>query len=466
MNDSQLERQLGELFEGRLTGEALEKFQHELRTNPEARLAYRDHARLHNALQVRAEGTDPLQIIPMDRVVERRRQRTLRRAGILAAVIVVLGAILMTFHCVRTPPPALTFATSPGTTVSLSRVTGAEPSNTSALEPGSRLEVLNGTVELTFASGVRGILRGPADLTLHREDLLYLARGTGWFEVPKEAVGFKVNTPDLNLTDLGTEFGVISRPDFLDEVHVFEGRVEVVNRYGLKMQETITAGKARMAGPAGRWREIPLRRDRFLSTLPTIGQPWLGEAVFHDDFDRDSSADYVCRNYYETGKETDLFSIDAPPGEGVLQINAQGKVGAQVVHRSAKLEVGQSFCVDWLTPAQSGYSISQVLTDSTEGLRYCVRLRVNDGAYVVDFERGHEGKVTWFNRSAYTAPETFWVKRLSATEFVWSRSTPNLDLIKIAEITFDSDPGPLLAGVQSWATTARFDNFAILPAKR
>ncbi len=93
-------------------------------------------------------------------------------------------------------------------------------------------------MELEFASGVRGIVRGPADLTLQREDLLDLANGTAWFEVPADAVGFKVNTPDLILTDLGTEFGIISESNFLDEVHVFDGKVEVRNRYGLATYRT------------------------------------------------------------------------------------------------------------------------------------------------------------------------------------------------------------------------------------
>ena len=38
------------------------------------------------------------------------------------------------------------------------------------------------------------------------------------------------------------------------------------------------------------------------------------------------------------------------------------------------------------------------------------------------------------------------------------------DQIKIADITFDSDPGPLRVGVQIWATTARFDNLAVIPS--
>jgi hypothetical protein len=128
--------------------------------------------------------------------------------------------------------------------------------------------VNKGTVELEFSSGVRGIVRGPADLTLQREDLLELTNGTVWFAVPKKAIGFTVNTPDLVLTDLGTEFGIISEPNFLDEVHVFDGKVEILSRNGLKKSEILNAGQARYAGSDGHWKATPLRRDHFLDTLP------------------------------------------------------------------------------------------------------------------------------------------------------------------------------------------------------
>lgn len=465
MTRRELEMHLLDLFEGRIGEDALAALQRELRENPDARIAYRDQARLQNALEIRAEGRDPLHVIPMDVVNERRQLRTLRGAAMAAAAIVALIGLVMAFKLVRTPPPTLTFETSPGTIVSLSATNGDESEATAALEPGSRLEVINGTVELNFASGVRGIVRGPADLTLHRDDLLYLSRGTAWFEVPKKATGFRVNTPDFNLTDLGTEFGIISRPEFLDEVHVFDGKVKVTNRYGLKKSEMLRGGQARVAGPAGRWKETPLRRDPFLTILPESESSEFANATLHDGFEIDSSAEYACIDYYKGGSYPERFTINAE-GRGALEVatGGLGQHGAQVVHRFANFETGQSFRVDWLTPAPSGYAISQVLTDSTAGIRYCVRFRVNDGAYVIDFARGHDGEVKWFNRSPYTAPETFWIDRRSATEFSWFRGSAHTERVKIAEIRFDSDPGPLLVGVQTWATTARFDNFAIVPS--
>jgi ferric-dicitrate binding protein FerR (iron transport regulator) len=270
MNRRELEQDLQDLFEGRLDAERFKTLQRVLRSDPETRGIYLDYAELHSNLQFRAEGTDLMQVVSMEKVVERSQRRFFRIAFTGAVAAVLVGMAAMTFILTRPPSPVLTFKVSPGTRFVTSHP-GVEKDAPAgrAMQPGSRLEVSSGTVELDFASGVRGIVRGPADLTLQRDDLLDLANGTVWFEVPAKAVGFQVATPDFVLTDLGTEFGIVSEPNFLDEVHVFAGRVEVRHRKGLKTTTQLRKGEARFAGPAGRWREIPIRRDHFLDELPT-----------------------------------------------------------------------------------------------------------------------------------------------------------------------------------------------------
>ena len=269
MNQRELEQHLQELFDGRLDGQAFENLQQTLRTDPAARKAYREYLHLHHALEFRAKGVDLLDVVPMDRVVERRQRRAIRIAGLAAVAVFVVGALVMTLIATHTPQPTLAINTAPGTDITISHAhTGEDAPEGLVLEPGSRLKVITGMVELEFSSGVRGIVRGPADLTLQREDLLELTNGTVWFAVPKKAIGFTVNTPDLVLTDLGTEFGIISEPNFLDEVHVFDGKVEILSRNGLKKSEILNAGQARYAGSDGHWKATPLRRDHFLDTLP------------------------------------------------------------------------------------------------------------------------------------------------------------------------------------------------------
>jgi hypothetical protein len=106
MNRRELEMLMQDLFDGRLGGEAMASLQRELRTDPEARDIYRDYVHLHNALQLRAEGVGLLNVVPMDRVGERRQRR--QRHFILAAVAAVsLIASATAVVLVRTIPPAV-----------------------------------------------------------------------------------------------------------------------------------------------------------------------------------------------------------------------------------------------------------------------------------------------------------------------------------------------------------------------
>ena len=269
MNRRELEMAIQDLFEGRLEGEAFVGLQGELRRNPEAREAYREYLLLEHNLRFRSKGVDLLRVLPMDRIVARRNLRALRIAGLSAAALLAVTAIVMALVLASNAKPMLAFEISPGTELVVShRIAGEDSPAGQTLEPGSRLLLEKGTVELRFASGIRSVIRGPADLTLRRDDLLELRKGTGWFDVPPKAVGFQVTTPDLVLTDLGTEFGVISRPDFPDEVHVFKGAVELLNRRGRKATQTLAAQGALAAGPDGHWNGIPKRSEPFLKKLP------------------------------------------------------------------------------------------------------------------------------------------------------------------------------------------------------
>lgn len=269
MKRRELEWNLQALFDGRLDGEAFDALETELRDNPETRAAYREYLHLHHALCQRATGVDLLHVVPMDQVNQRRQWWFMKVAALSAAAVIALAAGVMAFFLANQPQPTLVFDKSPGSELVVSHtLAGDQLPLGRALEPGSRLELRNGTVELKFASGVRGIVQGPAEMTLRRDDLLDLSQGTAWFEVPEDAAGFQVRTPHTVLTDLGTEFGMISMPNALDEVHVFTGSVEVLSRYAFKESVILKAGEARAANEVGRWREISPDSKQFLRELP------------------------------------------------------------------------------------------------------------------------------------------------------------------------------------------------------
>jgi hypothetical protein len=95
------------------------------------------------------------------------------------------------------------------------------------LREGDELRLLEGHALVTFASGARVALQGPAELTIASELSADLATGALTAQVPRQAMGFVIGTPHAQLVDLGTEFTSIVDGDRSLELHVFAGMVEL-----------------------------------------------------------------------------------------------------------------------------------------------------------------------------------------------------------------------------------------------
>jgi hypothetical protein len=89
------------------------------------------------------------------------------------------------------------------------------------------IAVDRGLAEFRFQSGVRVVLEGPARLELLSGTSARLHRGKLAARV-SGTTGFEVLSPRGKVIDLGTEFGVSVSDSGDTDVHVFEGRVEVV----------------------------------------------------------------------------------------------------------------------------------------------------------------------------------------------------------------------------------------------
>ncbi|HWC60345.1 MAG TPA: FecR family protein, partial [Verrucomicrobiae bacterium] len=93
--------------------------------------------------------------------------------------------------------------------------------------PEGQLRLESGVVELTFASGARAAVEGPAELKITDRNSVELQSGKMSAEVPHSAIGFTVKTPNATVTDLGTRFGVDTKTKDSSVVDVFEGKVQV-----------------------------------------------------------------------------------------------------------------------------------------------------------------------------------------------------------------------------------------------
>ncbi len=103
--------------------------------------------------------------------------------------------------------------------------------------PVGKLQVKTGTMQIEFYSGATIILEGPANLDIRSANEAFCHFGKVRGSVPPQAVGFTISTPEYDLVDLGTEFGISVEPNGISEVHVFDGEVEL-RGVGQKTNET------------------------------------------------------------------------------------------------------------------------------------------------------------------------------------------------------------------------------------
>ena len=291
MKQEQLELLIQDLLDGCIDPQDLQALETELASNPEAMSYYIAYTDLENLIQVQAEINAPQQtkVIPIDRIIRRQKRRSLRMAAISAAAIFLIALVAMRLFFVSEKEPILAFKTSVGTQFTLSHNRPNDVPQGMVLEKGSRLQISQGTAELTFASGVKSIVMAPADITLHKDDTLFMNKGTAWFHVPQQATGFTVKTKDLEIIDLGTEFGVLAKHDKHDEVHVFKGKVRVTTTRLRKESAILTANEARRIDPIGKLITISNKHTHFLTKLPQ-GLPYL-----HWSFDKVSEEGFAAK---------------------------------------------------------------------------------------------------------------------------------------------------------------------------
>ena len=130
------------------------------------------------------------------------------------------------------------------------------------------MTLTQGCLEFELRNGSRAVVLAPAAFRLDSERSMSMQYGTAWFHITKKGQGFQLTTPELVATDLGTEFGILANGDVSDEVHVLKGSVHVRSLNGLKTEEILVAGQARVSDPAGRLKETPCRVGHFLTALP------------------------------------------------------------------------------------------------------------------------------------------------------------------------------------------------------
>lgn len=130
-----------------------------------------------------------------------------------------------------------------------------------SLVPEGQLHLASGIVQLELFSGVTVIIEGDAEFSLLSPMEMSVARGNVRARVPEPAHGFRIQTRDGQVVDLGTDFAVSVTAE-QSEVHVLEGEVEWHPR--LSNKKVMREGKAVRRSLAGVETEIEADTDRFI----------------------------------------------------------------------------------------------------------------------------------------------------------------------------------------------------------
>ena len=251
------------LLDGRLTDEQRVRLERWLATSEAARRLYVRIAGQSASLHLYASEMHG-EVAP---AAPRRRRRPLWLA--FGAGLAAAATIAVAFIWQGSPPPA-TPARPAVTVARISAVKDAVWNAGGAFAPGrllvkgEQLELLSGYAEVTFDSGARAVLQGPATLTVNSAWDSTLRRGTVSATVPRQAIGFRISNPSVEIVDLGTEFTMVAGSDGNTEVFVLKGEIEASPRSGASEADVLLLREreARRFSRSG-VSEVPDRETKF-----------------------------------------------------------------------------------------------------------------------------------------------------------------------------------------------------------
>jgi hypothetical protein len=267
-----------------------------------------------------------------------RRARRWKLAGLvaLAACVTLLAVGLVTSGIFR--PAEQSSATSNAVAMldqavdAQWRQPGESPRLAAPLEPGW-LRLQSGLAQIVFYSGARIVIEGPTELKIISANEAACRGGRLTAEVPPQARGFRVRTPQIDVTDLGTSFGLEVK-DRRAEIHVFEGTVEVQSAAGSDKQ-TLQEGAGAVIESSRPSRRITADPAAFASLFDLKARSvaavarrynaWRGACrdlrqdpslLVHFDFERSASADWRLQNAGNGSAVSDATLVGCQWGEG------------------------------------------------------------------------------------------------------------------------------------------------------
>ncbi|MBN2063779.1 MAG: FecR domain-containing protein [Sedimentisphaerales bacterium] len=144
------------------------------------------------------------------------------------------------------------------------------------------LELFSGCVKVEFDNGAEVVIEGPASFSLQSPEQMKLFHGRLSSLVPAQAAGFRVDTPNMTVADLGTEFTLEVDLDGTGVVNLYTGSALVMaghegGRLGTSM---LTPGQAKKVDKTGKMSEEEFDKTRIVRSFDSQnGFVWHGQYV-------------------------------------------------------------------------------------------------------------------------------------------------------------------------------------------
>lgn len=244
-------------LEGLLSEEDWQALQAEVVRDPAMRAAYAEQAWLHS--QLRSQRDDLPSILSEPVLLPRRRwPLALCAASVAASLTLLVCLVCLPQRSIEPIVPIVATLTQADNC----KWAGSDlPTKVDSKLTAGTLALVEGIATLQFECGATVTIEAPTTLEVTDAMHCRLVEGTVTAEVPEQAHGFTIVTPDIRVVDLGTRFGVTAGSTGNSQVRVFEGEVEID---GLKdgKPRRLTEGNALHVGSSS----VPVGQE------PTRGQ--------------------------------------------------------------------------------------------------------------------------------------------------------------------------------------------------
>lgn len=231
---NRIDELVGALREDALSDMQSVELQDLLESIPGARRRFAELMQLTAMLSDDAILEGSMETLPKSPSIERQRERTWNRS-VIPVLLAVCAAILLMVYWpdFRGGDAGTNLAELLDEGVAVvtqsydARWSGENPLTIGTCVSPGAVTLESGLIQLEFYRGAVVVVEGPAELEFVSADQLICRRGRLRAHVPPQAEGFAVLSPNVELVDLGTEFGMDVAGDGSALVHVYDGKVEL-----------------------------------------------------------------------------------------------------------------------------------------------------------------------------------------------------------------------------------------------